>query len=392
MQRSILARLRRNSSENQANAGDSGPRSPESKVWRWATALLLLVAFAAWGLRDHWMHMQFQWRTFTASFAALSWHWILASFLVLLATYYGRALRWAVMLRPLRPETSTWNICKDTVIGFTAVALLGRPGEFVRPYLISLREKVPLSSQLAAWILERICDMLAVLLIFGFAVSQIHSSRATLGPSFRWVLETSGYVVGLLSVICLVLLVMMGRFPAPTRRRLSGALKFLPERYHARIDRTINAFMDGTSSTTRHGSALRLSLYTAVEWTLIVLSTLCIFKAYPATEHLRLQDVLIFTGFVAFGGVLQIPGVGGGIQIVSIVVLTRLFGIPVEVATSLAITLWLITFVGVVPIGLLLAFLEGLNWRKLKELEECAVREGTALEELPPEEAGGSAP
>jgi hypothetical protein len=35
-----------------------------------------------------------------------------------------------------------------TVIGFTAITLFGRAGDFVRPYLIAVKEQVPLTSQL----------------------------------------------------------------------------------------------------------------------------------------------------------------------------------------------------------------------------------------------------
>jgi ABC-type sulfate transport system permease component len=78
-------------------------------------------------------------------------------------------------------------------------------------------------------------------------------------------------------------------------------------------------------------------------------------------------DVLIFMGFVSFGSVIQIPGVGGGTQVVSILVLTELFGVPLEIATSIALLAWIITFVVIVPVGALLALHEGLSWARLKE-------------------------
>jgi glycosyltransferase 2 family protein len=345
---------------------------------------LAAAALALWGLRDHWASGGFHWSAFARSFAELRWQWVAASFLVALATYYGRALRWSVMLQPLRPDARIWSLCKATIIGFTAVVLLGRPGEFVRPYLISIRERVPLSSQFAAWFLERICDLLAMLLMFGFALSQIQSSRARLGPQFRWVFEAGGYAVAVLVLICVVILVMLGRFPAVTRERLVKALGFLPERHHLKVERAIGAFMDGTASTTSHGSVLRLTLYTALEWGLIALCMGCLFRSHPATSSFRIQDVVIFMGFVAFGSVLQIPGVGGGVQIVAVVILTRFYGVALEVASSLAIMVWLITFVGIVPAGILLAFHEGINWRKLRDLEARALRAGAELGEPVP--------
>ncbi len=377
MQRSILARLQKSRREK---GPDSDGRSGVIR-WRWALVALVVAALAAWGIRDHWAQGRFQWKTFAGTFADLRWQWVAASYLLLLATYYGRVLRWAVMLRPLRPHPSRWGLFKATTIGFTAVLLLGRPGEFVRPYLISLKEQVPLSSQFAAWFLERICDLLAILLLFGFALSQIRSSSATLNSGFEWVLQTGGYVVAALVLVCLTILVLMGKYPAIVRQRLSAALTVLPDRYHARIDRLVGAFMDGTASTTSQGSALQLVLYTAAEWAMIVVGIGCLFRAHTATAGLELQDVLIFMGFISFGSVLQIPGVGGGVQIVSIVVLTRLYQVPFEIATGLAIMVWMITFVGVLPIGITFAFHEGINWRKLRDLEQRAVRAGSTAEE-----------
>lgn len=386
MQGSILARLGQNGDgDRDLGCGKA------AKAWRWALALAVVAGFGAWVWHEHWHHAHFQWRAFGASFLHLDWRWLTLALALSLATYYGRALRWAVMIKPLQPRPSTWRIFKATAIGFAAVVLLGRPGEFVRPYLISLKEKLPLSSQLAAWFLERLCDLLAVLLVFGFAVSQIHASRAaSLGRPLRWVLETGGYIGGVLGVICLVLLIMLGRFSGTMRRRLMDALSFLPERHKARTERIVTTFMDGTAATKTQASALKLSLYTVLEWVLIVLCFVCLLKTSSQTSAMSLQDVLIFMGFIAFGSVIQIPGVGGGMQLASVIVLTELYRVSLEAATSLAIVMWLVTCVVIVPAGLLFAFQDGINWRRIKDLEKRAVRarstfveEAVAAEPLP---------
>ena len=56
-------------------------------------------------------------------------------------------------------------------------------------------------------------------------------------------------------------------------------------------------------------------------------------------------------------------------QVVSVLVLTELFRVPLEVSTSVALVLWIISFVVVVPFGLLLAVHEGIRWSALKQLE-----------------------
>ena len=58
------------------------------------------------------------------------------------------------------------------------------------------------------------------------------------------------------------------------------------------------------------------------------------------------------------GSVIQLPGVGGGSQLATIAALEHIFDVPKELAASCGIMLWLVTFVAVIPAGLLLAHRE----------------------------------
>ena len=114
---------------------------------------------------------------------------------------------------------------------------------------------------------------------------------------------------------------------------------------------------------------LSLAAYTALEWALIILCYMASFQAFPALAGLGLTDVLILLGFAVFGSLVQIPGIGGGVQVATIIVLTEIFRIPLEVATGISLVSYVITFIVIVPIGVPLLVHEGLNWRKLKEME-----------------------
>ena len=83
-----------------------------------------------------------------------------------------------------------------------------------------------------------------------------------------------------------------------------------------------------------------------------------------------MNDVVIALGFIAFGSALQIPGVGGGMQIAAALVLTQFFGLTLEVASGISLVLWLINFVSIVPVGLVLAFHEGIKWRSLRHIAQ----------------------
>ena len=327
------------------------------------------LAVGIWLVRRFLESRGFDWRAFRATLLGLRWWWLAAASGSVMAGYYGRALRWRVLMRPVKADPSLWNLFSATVIGFSAITVLGRPGEFVRPYLIASKEKVSTSSQIAALVLERIYDVLIVLAIFGFALGRVRRSDAALGPALSWVFATGGWLVGALSVVVLGLLAAFRHFSAGMRRRLLGALSALPERHFKKADRLITAFVEGVASTKSQKAMLLVVWYTVLEWATIALTVFCVMRAFGGALHFGWLDVLIFLGFLAFGAVVQIPGVGGGTQVVSVLVLTELFRIPLEISTSVAIVLWFISFVVVVPLGVLLTLHDGIRWRTLKQLE-----------------------
>jgi hypothetical protein len=294
--------------------------------------------------------------------------WVAISLIPIGGTYWGRALRWAVFLKPLKPQPSMRNLLSATVVGFTAITLFGRPGEFVRPYLIARKEQVPVTSQLAAWALERIFDLLMALLLFAFALTRVQTSGMHVGQKLTWVLAAGGKVGGVLGLAVLLVLLSLRHFAGPLRFRLLDALRHLPENRSAGLRKIIDALFQGVESMRSDASLFLVLAYSILEWVLICLCFWCVARSFAGIVNLSLVDVLILLGFVSFGSVVQIPGVGGGMQVVSVLVLTELFGIRLELASAFAIFLWAITFVAIVPLGLSVAVKEGLDWHSLKRI------------------------
>src|ERR1700688_3042091 len=108
------------------------------------------------------IYLQFRtWRNFDWARLfqyGLSWRHILHGVVYIYIAYFLRAVRWKIFLRPVRKEASILGLVPPTLIGFTGLALLGRPGELIRPYLIARRENLPFASQVAVWAVERIFD------------------------------------------------------------------------------------------------------------------------------------------------------------------------------------------------------------------------------------------
>jgi uncharacterized protein (TIRG00374 family) len=339
-----------------------------SKQWRLAVLAGAVAAAVLIVLRCRAREPWFDWAIFAATFSRLEWRWLVLGCLLAYATYFGRALRWAVLLRTIRPDPDLWELIKANLIGFTAILLLGRPGEIVRPYLISVKVGTPLTSQLAIWFLERMFDMLFALGIFGFGLSRVSASRSRLEGPLKWLLETGGSLVWILSAICLILLVVLRRYPDVFRERVNAALDAFPDRYAERGRRLVESFVEGIRPIRSTAAVVWTVALTALEWGLIAASNLAILWSFGANKTFGLIDVLIYMGFVTIGSIVQLPGIGGGMQMVSVIVLHEIFGMPVEAATGVTLVIWLTTFVTLLPVGIPLALHEGLNWKKLRNL------------------------
>lgn len=343
---------------------------------RWFKYLILLVLIlsgAVWFGVSRLKENGFDWEKFQAALRSLDPGWFAGAIFLIVLTYVGRAIRWAALIQPIAPQASLARLIRAQVIGFTAVTLFGRPGELVRPYLIARSEKVSFSSQLAIWFLERVFDLLAVLLLFGLALNQLDPSTAShVSPQLAWVLRTGGQMAALLGVGACLFIVALRLFSDVTIRLLTRVIAILPQSISGRLGGVIDAFAHGISSTKSNSQMALVVLYTAIEWLIVVGAFYALLRGFGPCSHLRPWDAVVICGFVAFGGIVQIPGVGGGMQIVAFIVLTEIYGIPTEGASLMTILLWISTFLLIVPVGLVLAFQDGLNWTKLRHLPEEA--------------------
>jgi len=343
------------------------------RLRRWLPILLILAGAAM--IAANWGRLEaFDWTAFRQVYADIHWGWMAMSAFLVLGTYAGRVLRWRVMIRPIAPHASAWGIFKATAIGFTSVVVLGRPGELVRPWLIAKSENVSFSSQMAAWFLERIFDLLAVLALLGFGLWQFNGRGSTtdvsVGPAIQWILNTGGGITVFLAAVCIGILVVAGRSQEMFANRINDGLGFLPDPLKSKVVATVRSFTAGLSACSSSSDLLQLFMYTIVEWVIIVGALVCFFKAFPATANLTTLDCVIYLGFAAFGSIVQIPGIGGGVQIAGTVVLTELFGLSAEQGSGIAIANWLVTWVSILPVGLGLAAAEGLQWSSLRNISE----------------------
>ena len=299
--------------------------------------------------------------------------------------YFLRALRWKIFLRPVRKHSSVIGLVPPTLIGFTGLALLGRPGELIRPYLIARREDLSFASQLAVWAVERIFDVggFTVLLVSAIFLPTKLRAFADASPIYRHPIHVTGYVLVFL-VIGLFLITMLTAYRgAAMADWIEVRFSHLSANLGHRIAHRLREFVSGLN--TIHGPLefAQLAAVSVLMWWLIALTYVEVTHAYGPPLHLMsVTQVFLLMGSSMVGSMVQLPGVGGGSQLATIAALDHVFDIPRELAVSCGIMLWLVSFVAVVPVGLLLAHRERLSLRKLSK-ETAAAEESEPAESTP---------
>jgi uncharacterized protein (TIRG00374 family) len=312
----------------------------------------------------------FDWATFWSQSKQINLLHILNAALLIYFSYFLRAVRWKIFLRPVRKEVSSVELIRPTLIGFTGLALLGRPGELIRPYLIARRTNLTFSSQMAAWAVERIFDIGGFTVLMVSAIFLPTELRFLPNPEIYPRLRVGGFLlVALVGGLALVAF-LIAKFGDAVAAWIEVRFGHLAANFGHRVAQRVREFQGGLDTIHSFVSFLQLSAVSIVMWWMIALAYREVTHAYGALEHMTVSKVLLLMGSSMLGSLIQLPGVGGGSQLATISALEHIFHASHELAASCGILLWVVTFVSVVPVGLLLAHRERLSLRKLSEESE----------------------
>jgi len=283
-----------------------------------------------------------------------------------MTTYALRAFRWQYLLAPIGP-TRFSTAFRTTVIGFAASFLLpARPGEVLRPYLLARRENLPPTAAFATIILERLLDLVTVLVLFGVFVLAVDPATLSGDPALYGRVKTGGLVAAAGAVAGLVVFFFLAGHP---ERLGQWALKFervLPARLAGLVARLVEAFAQGLA-VMRQPARLLVSFVLSVPlWLSIAAGIWVTSRAFHMTFAF-LGSFLVMTLLVV-GVAMPTPGQVGGFHAMYKVAVVQFLGVPTPTAVGAAIVLHAISFVPVTLLGLYFMAREGLSVGRMREL------------------------
>jgi uncharacterized protein (TIRG00374 family) len=296
---------------------------------------------------------------------------LILSIAAIYCCYALRALRWKVFQGNLGPS-SFWPIYSMTLAGFSAVFLLGRAGEPVRPVLLARKERLPVADMFGIYVLERLFDLasMAVIAAIGLLLFRSHARVGEQAGTLEAAAKTAGTVFSAAVLVAIGFLVYLRLHGTALLERSLQGWK-ASHGWRAIVARILLGLARGVQAIRSFGELALALFYSAAHWFLVLLVYLWVSHAFGgALGTINTGDAMLVLAFTLAGSAVQLPGVGGGAQVATFLAYTAILGIEKEPAMAAAIVLWLISFAACSLAGVPLLFREGFSLGKLREMAQ----------------------
>ncbi len=268
--------------------------------------------------------------------------YLLPAVAVMLLMQLLRSIRWGLILRPIE-KVDQLSLFSVTSVGFLAIiAIPARLGELARPYLITKKSRIPMSSALGTIFVERALDSLTVLIIAVLALF--------FTPLPPWLIRSSVLLLLVTLGLSAVMILMIVRREA-TLRILAPLIGRLPLRYASAVNRLIDHFIEGFRIVVDPSLLLSATLLSIVIWLVDALAIYLLFLAFDL--HLPVAAAFILMIILIIGiAIPTAPGFIGNWHYFCILGL-GLFGIPKTDALTFAIVYHALSIGIVILLGLI---------------------------------------
>jgi len=248
--------------------------------------------------------------------------------------------------------------------------LPGRVGEVLRPYLLARRERLSATATFATIILERLIDVVTVLLLFGLFLAFFDPGMAALDKRLLNALKFGGLVSAIVAVGGLIVIIAAAGHPERIGRMMLRADRVLPGWVARGLAILSRKFTEGLAVVRQPGP-----LFAALAWSLpLWLAGSLGIWLVSAAFHLDVPytgSFLLLT-LVVIGVAVPTPAGIGSFHAAFQIGATTFYAAPNERAVGAALVLHAVSFVPVTILGIMFMAQEGVRLSRVRELMSTA--------------------
>lgn len=281
----------------------------------------------------------------------------------LFISHWLRAVRHRLFLNPIK-KIKYISLFSALMIGYMANSVLpAHLGEVLRAYIIGKKECINGSLALATIVVERIVDVLSLLIIMGL-IFMVYP--------FPEMVKLSAYLTFAFALGLVGLLILLKLKPEPTLHFIQIITRPFPKRLENKLTGFLQSFRQGLVSLRNRRDYLIVSFLSFFIW----LGYAAVFEiSFYAFDFINLYQIPIGASLVVLVMttisilVPSSPGYIGTYHWLCMLSLS-LFGIPNSTALGYAVIVHAINIIPIALVGLLFAIKEGLNIANVRSEKE----------------------
>jgi len=280
--------------------------------------------------------------------------WVAAAAFLQVGALALRGVRWRSLLaRVASPPLA--SVLAATFMGWVALVVVpARLGDLARPWFLARRHALDRSYAFGAQQLERVFDLVGVLVLLGAYLGSGAPGLSPLGSTeWRRTLERGEAAVLVLVVALLVGLVAAlaaaPRLERAVAERLAGHRA--SERW-VRLASRIAAFLHGLTAVRTWRLLAVASVQSAGLWLAVLGAHLCLFRAFALS--LPTLAVVPVVSLIIVGALVPTPAAIGSYHAAAQAALASLLGLPLAVATGYALVAHAVAYLPNLTIGTIL--------------------------------------
>lgn len=277
-----------------------------------------------------------------------------------------RAVRWQYLLKPIG-ATRFRNAFRATTIGFAATFLLpARAGEFLRPYLMAKKENLSVTTTFATVVLERLIDVMTVLILFGAFVLVFDPGLDRVNTAAYRAVKLGGLFAAAAAVSGLAVMLFLSSRPEAIGHVMLRVESFLPQPVAHTLSRLAQLFVEGLAAARQPRRLAVALLYSLPLW-------LSVAFGVWSTSHAFEIDVpytgtFLLVALLSVGVAVPTPGAVGGFHEAFRLGVTTFYGAPNDRAVGAGIVLHALSFIPVTLLGIFFTTQDGLTLSRMRSL------------------------
>jgi len=307
--------------------------------------LIAVAAFILW-----FFGRNLDWPQVWSSLSEADPWWLLGASAIICLGYFLRAVRWHQLLKPIT-ESSIKELFATTTVGFTAIFLIGRAGEIVRPMWLPMRDRrVRPGAAVVTIGMERVFDLASLIAFFSISLVwfQVRAGHEAEYAYIRWVGNTM--FAGAVAFIIFLLVYQWKSQPIIDWFSRVTDRKVVPSRLRLIVIGLMEQLATSLKVLTSWKEIILVSFWTVLLWFAISVPTWMVLHAFGLP--LSFVDSIFVMGVASMGSLVPTPGGAAGAFHAVTMGALQLLGIKQDQAAAVSIIMHLVYFAPAVVFGL----------------------------------------